>query len=117
MTTVVRDSGDRKRTQEWLASFNECLLTFGPDPRSNISSLTAFCGDLLVASSAFYVHFGEQKETWGRWNPPENWDPGELSEGQLLYESAHRGMLEPAVIRDLSRSEFAHTDPSVLRHN
>ena len=117
MTAAVRDVSDRKRTQEWLASFNECLLTFGPDPRSNINSLTALCGDLLVASSAFYVHFGEQNEAWGCWNPPENWDPGELSEGQLLFESAQRGALEPAVIRDLSRSEFAQTDPSVQRYN
>ena len=117
MTAVVRDVNDRKHTQEWLASFNECLLTFGPDPRSNINSLTALCGDALVASSAFYVHFGEQNEAWGCWNPPENWDPGELSEGQLLFESAQRGALEPAVIRDLSRSEFAQTDPSVQRYN
>ncbi|MGZ4847761.1 MAG: PAS domain S-box protein, partial [Halobacteriota archaeon] len=71
----------------------------------------------MAASSAFYVHFGEQNEAWGCWNPPENWDPGELSEGQLLFESAQRGALEPAVIRDLSRSEFAQTDPSVQRYN
>jgi PAS domain S-box-containing protein len=41
VTAVVHDISDRKRTQERLASFNECLLKFGPYPISNISSLTA----------------------------------------------------------------------------
>ena len=116
-TSFVHDISDRKRTQERLASFNECLLKFGPDPIRNISSLTALCGDLLEASSAFYVHFGEQNEAWGRWNAPEGWGLGEFSDGQLLFESAQRSALEPAVIRDLSRSEFAQTDPSVQRYN
>ncbi len=116
-TAVVRDISDRKRTQERLASFNECLLKFGSDPISNISSLTALCGDLLEASSAFYVHFGEQNEAWGRWNAPEGWGLGEVSDGQLLFESAQRSALEPAVIQDLSRSAFAQTDPSVQRYN
>jgi PAS domain S-box-containing protein len=117
MTAVVRDVSDRKRTQERLASFTECLLNFGPDPRSNISSLTAFSGHVLAASSAFYVHFGEQDKAWGRWRAPEDWDPEEFSVRQLLFESAHQGTLEPAVIRDLSQSEYAQTDPSVRRYN
>jgi PAS domain S-box-containing protein len=91
-----------------------CVLAFGDDAAANVSRLTALAGDVLGATAAAYsVRAGDKLRSCARWNaPPELPDEVDLA-GRLCVSVLDGGTDELIVLRDLQRSAWAESDPSV----
>ena len=71
-----RDITERKQADDRLTKLNDCFLRFGRDGNENINRLTALCGELLGAQSAFYRRLDSGTlYTVGAWNPPAGHPP------------------------------------------
>jgi PAS domain S-box-containing protein len=108
---------ERKRTERRLAEINACLVGLGADYDENVNALTALCGRLLNADCAFYNRLlGGRLCALGQWQAPPGFVPENEPEGRLCYDLIQRGDLEPLVVRNLSGSIFARSDPGVFQY-
>lgn len=97
-----------------LTRMNDCFLGFGPNPVENINRLTALCGDLLGATSAFYNRLEHGKLlSWGHWNPPQGMPFEGEATGHVCHDVIRKGSGEVMVLRDLHHTSYATTDPSI----
>lgn len=113
---VVLDITERKKMEERLTKLNECMLSFGPEPLENINRLTALCGKLLNADTAFYTQL-ENDELFvaGSWNAPADFPAGGQAFGcacRRLIESGGKFV----VMRDLHRAPPEQIPPHIAAH-
>jgi len=115
---IVFDVTERKRGEDRLIRVNEALLSLGSDFTDNVNRLTALCGELLGATCALYNRLeGSMLRSAGQWHCPPDYNPVDKAEGHICFDVIRRGRSEASVIRHLSKSDYAATDPYVLKYN
>ncbi|MRR57342.1 MAG: sensor histidine kinase [Deltaproteobacteria bacterium] len=108
---------DRKRLEDRLAKVSETFLGFGADAEENINRLVALCGEQLGAACALYNRLeGEWLDAVGRWNAPPDFIPRDRPDGHICYDLIRDCTDKLRVIRNLSHTPYAETDPNVLRY-
>jgi diguanylate cyclase (GGDEF)-like protein/PAS domain S-box-containing protein len=114
---TLLDITERKRSEERITKINSCFLSLGTDPIENINRLTALCGELLGATCALYNRLdGELLYLLGKWNVPPDFKLKDNPDGHICYDVIRLGTEEIFVIRNLAESEYAKSDPNVLRY-
>lgn len=114
---IVRDIGERKKTQERLEKLNRCFLNFKTDPVENINSLVALCGELLGATCALYNRIDEEMLcTIGRWNTPSDYQAVDKPGGHICYDVISQARSDVLVVRNLPKTIYFQTDPNVMRY-
>jgi PAS domain S-box-containing protein len=109
------DITERKRSELHVAEIYRCFLHFGPDPLANIDRLTALCGELLGGSCALYNRLDDGLMcAWGLWQGPPDYKRVDQPEGHICYDVIRGDRDEIRVIRNLSASAYASSDPNVL---
>lgn len=104
----VRDITRRVQTEERLKKLTETMLSFGPDPINNISSLVALVGELTGAAFAAYNRLQDGLiKTWAGWQLPEDYIRESRPEGRICYDVIKKRSAEPYVVRDLPASVYA----------
>ncbi|MBU0985131.1 MAG: PAS domain S-box protein [candidate division Zixibacteria bacterium] len=102
--------------EEGLQRLSSCFLTFSADPTCNIERLTALCGELLGADYALYNRMVDGTLcTWGKWNPPPEYEPSGDPEGHICYDVIRRNDDEILYVPHLQDSSYVRTDPCVKR--
>lgn len=115
---VVLDLTERKRFEERLAKINECFLHFVPDPNENIERLTILCGDVLGADTVLYNRLEDGKLcAIGQWNVPEDFVAVSDAKGHICSDVIANSSDDIYLVRNLPETEYAKTDPAVLRYN
>jgi len=108
---------DRKRLEDRLAKVSETFLGFGADTEENINRLVALCGEQLGAVCALYNRLdGGWLDAVGRWNAPPDFIPRDRPDGHICYDLIRDCTDKLRVIRNLSHTPYAETDPNVLRY-
>jgi PAS domain S-box-containing protein len=108
----------QRRAERRLARLNRTLLDLGAGFQTDVDALTAACGELLGASYALYNRVeGDTVRTASAWNAPPDLAYQDRGEGRLCADVAARGPAgSPLVVRDLQRTTWAESDPTVRRH-
>lgn len=115
---IVRDITDRKQSEARWVKIHEVFLSFGPEPIENIKKLVTLCGELLRADCALYNKLdGDELHSCGQWNVPQGFAPVDKARGHICYDVIKHGSDEVTVVRDLQNSDYARTDPNVLKYN
>ena len=118
LQAIVRNVSKRKKSEDQLRKFSECLLSFGTDPEQNINFLTALCGEILDASSALYNRLNENVFCpLGKWNVPDDYVAGDSPEGHICHDVVSQGSQEIKVVRNLPETSYYHTDPNIKKYN
>lgn len=114
---LSRDITERKLNLERLEKLNHCLLSLGADHESNISNLTALCGESLGATCALYssVHNGLLCTT-GQWKAPPDYVPEDAPQGHICFDVIRRDE-QFLLVRNLQDTAYAATDPNVARYD
>ncbi len=116
--SIIRDITNRKKTENRLRRLNECFLRFGADPRDNINSLVALCGELLEATTALYNKLeGGLLCSVGQWNTPEDFTSVDNPEGHLCYDLIRAGRDDLMVVRNLPATTYFRSDPNVKAYD
>jgi len=114
LTVFVTDITERNRAEKRLAKINECFFSFVPNPRENINRLVALCGELMEATCALYNRLeGEMLCSWGQWHTPPGYNPVDKPTGHICYDVIKHGGDQVLVLRNLSETLYAQTDPNV----
>ncbi|MCL5022482.1 MAG: PAS domain S-box protein [Nitrospirae bacterium] len=117
LLTLLTDITERKKGEEQLKEINECFLEFVPDPHENIQRLTALCGKLMRATAALYNRLDKGMLcSFGRWNTPPDYNPEDKPEGHICYDVITKGGDRVFVVRNLSKTRYAKTDPNVIKY-
>lgn len=112
---LSRDITERKRDQQRLEKLNHCLLSLGSDYRTNVSKLTALCGELLEATCALYTGLNKGiLFATGQWNTPPDFVPEDNPEGHICYDVVRQNQ-KLLLIRNLQDTIYAVTDPNVMK--
>lgn len=115
--SIVRDITERRRSEDRLAKINKTFLEFGPDAYKNIENLTALCGSILNADCALYNKVEDGIiSVCGRWKAPDDLQSADKAVGHICAEVVKRGGPEVFVVRDLPSTEYARTDPNVIKY-
>jgi len=115
---IIVDITEKKKTEERLKLLNECFLEFGPDPLENIKHLVCLCGKFMGGTCALYNRLEDERLcSWGQWNVPPDYNSADVPEGHICYDVIKDGSDEVVVIRNLSETVYARTDPNVTRYN
>jgi len=113
----VRDITKEKLFQERLTKINECFLEFGADSLDNINRITNLCGQLLGADCALYSRIDKGTIcTIGQWNTPTDFPDKDNAEGHICNDVAKLNKEEAFVVRDLAHSQYAQSDPNVVKY-
>ncbi|TLN07782.1 GHKL domain-containing protein, partial [bacterium] len=77
----------------------------------------ALCGEQLGATCALYNRLDDGwLDSVGRWNTPPDFVPRDRPDGHICYDLIRDSADAVRVIRDLSHTSYADTDPNVLRY-
>ncbi len=100
-----------------LSRINECFLSLGADPVQNIHHYVALCGELLKATCALYNRLDRGLLfSMGQWNIPSDYNPVDKPDGHICYDVIKRGGDKIFVVRNLPATDYARTDPNVVRY-
>ncbi|ABE51858.1 histidine kinase dimerization/phosphoacceptor domain -containing protein [Methanococcoides burtonii] len=112
---LQREIKQRERTEDRIKRMNKCFLNFGADPLENINSLTALFGELMGATCALYNRLDDGiLYSWGQWKTPTDYNPLDEPEGHICYDVIQRADNHLMVVRNLSETAYAQTDPNVI---
>lgn len=113
-----KDITRRRKAEERLSQINECFLNFGPSPEENIQQLTALCGSMLNANCALYNRLQSgMLFSLGMWNVPPDYKPIDHPEGHICSDVIKSLNDDINLIRNLSLTSYASTDPNIARYN
>ncbi|WP_319471991.1 response regulator [uncultured Pseudodesulfovibrio sp.] len=116
MSGIMYDITESRRDEERLARINECVLGFGPEPDTNIASLTELVGDFLGGAAAFYHRIVPQGlERCITWNVLDAEYGDFVDAGHISVDMVAEDEEGLRVFRDLHESVYAVTDPDVTR--
>lgn len=116
-TVIVRDISERKKAQRRIEKLNRCFLRFKADPKENINSVVALCGELLGATCALYNRLEEGMIcSAGKWNTPPGFKAVDKPEGHICYDVLRDRTDQVHIIKDLNKTQYARTDPNVRRY-
>ncbi|MBI4651466.1 HD-GYP domain-containing protein [Candidatus Desantisbacteria bacterium] len=106
---------ENKLIEKNLKMINKCLQGFCEDPLKNINQLTCLCGELMGATCALYNRIDKgMLYSWGQWHTPGDYCPVDKPEGHICYDVIKNKCDDIMVIRNLSDSIYAKTDPNVI---
>ncbi|MDY0387951.1 MAG: PAS domain S-box protein [Methanolobus sp.] len=112
--SLKKEIKQRKLAEERIRKMNDCFLRFGTDPLENINHLTALFGELMGATCALYNRLDEGLlHSWGQWNTATDYNPLDEPEGHLCYDVIRCAEDRLMLVRNLSETEYVHTDPNV----
>jgi PAS domain S-box-containing protein len=118
LQALVRDITARKRHEDRLRRFSECLLSFGSDAHQNINLLTRLCGEILGATSALYNRLqGEMLCSLGQWNTPDGYIPEDQAAGHICYDVITGKGMDVMIVRNLQDTVYFRTDPNVAAYH
>jgi PAS domain S-box-containing protein len=111
------DITEEKRAEERLVKINQCLSSLGIDTDVNIGRIVALCGKLMEGACALYNRLEKGMLcSRGQWNTPLDYNPIDEPEGHICYDVIKHGGTEPLVVRNLSKTKYAETDPNVNQY-
>lgn len=113
-----------------ISRLNDCLLSFTPYPMENVRRLTALCGELLLASHAYYSWLDNGVlYTPGVWQAPSakrrrgpqrgkkrlcpDYNAIDRPEGRIAYEVIQGSSGVLTLIPNLADTPYMQTDPLV----
>ena len=112
MTIGITDHDTR------LLKMSQCFLGFTDDPDANINRLTALCGELLGGTCALYDRLDQGLLcALGQWNTPPDFNPIDRPDGHICYDVITHGDSDLIVVRNLSQTRYADTDPNVRQYS
>lgn len=107
----------RRKAEERMEKLNECFLRFRSNPDWNINCLVALCGELLGADCALYNRLDQGSLcSVGQWNTPPGFNAVDKPEGHICNDVIKRVHDEIVIVRNLSKTLYAKTDPNVNRY-
>lgn len=114
---TLEDITDRTLLEDGLSRINDLLLHLGRDYKENVNLLLALCGELLHADCVLYNRLQEGLlYTIANWNGPSDMKIVDHPEGHLCHDVIRGGDNPLQVVRHLSRSRYAFTDPNVAAY-
>ena len=114
---VCEDITAHKQVELRLQKINECFLTFGSDPQTNINRLTALGGELLGGTCALYSRLeGAFLRSIGQWQTPPDFNAVDQAVGHLCADLIKKGDDHLCTVRHLSNTSYVRTDPNVSRY-
>jgi len=107
----------RKRAEERMTRSNNDLLTPWHGFDENVMRLTALCGELLGATCAIYNRLeGGLLSSIGQWQTPPDYVAKDKPDGHICFDVIKQGGSEVLVVRNLSLTPYAATDPNVTKY-
>jgi PAS domain S-box-containing protein len=110
------DITGRKRQEQQLTRLNDCFLELGVDAEANIKRLVALCGELCQPTCALYNRLQDAHLCSLGWKTPPDFPAQDVAEGHICTDVIRQNSGTPVILRDLSQSPYAHTDPNILRY-
>jgi PAS domain S-box-containing protein len=111
------DITDKKRTEERLNQLVQAFLDYSNEPIANINRLLTLCRESTRADAAFYnVISNGTIRTIASCHAPSSFVGIDHADGHICTEIIRTASTAPVVIRHLPSTEFAQSDPNVLRH-
>ncbi len=114
---LFEDIQKLKRAEQRITRLNACLLDLTEDPRDNVNRLVHLCGELLNAACALYNRLeGDLLCSISRWHTPDDYNPVDKAFGHICTDVIRRASEDVVVLTDLQNSEYARTDPNVVKY-
>ena len=114
---MVRNISKRKKSDDQLKKFSECLLSFGADPIENINMLTSLCGEILGASCSLYNRIqGHLICSLAEWNTPDDYITKSNAQGHICYDVIRNNEKEVVIIENLPDTVYFQIDPNVAKY-
>ena len=106
------------QSRDQLKKLSECFSNFDVNPEDNIKHLVKVCGELMDADCALYSRLEEKSLTSiGMWNVPDGFNPCiKPPEGYICYDLIKKQDVQMFVLRNLSKTHYAKTDPYVIKY-
>lgn len=106
-----------RKNEERMAEINTCLSSLGTDYEANVDQLTRLCGSLLGATCALYNRIEEGMLcSLGQWQAPPGFNPKDTPQGHICFDVIQSGSKEALVVRNLSETAYAASDPNVSEY-
>ena len=116
LQAMVRNISKRKKADNQLRKFSECLLSFGEDPQQNIKLLTGLCGEILNASFTVYHRLSEGKlSTLSTWNIAEEDIPRTNFRNDICCDVITQKEKDVFLLNDLPSTKYYQSDPNVKK--
>lgn len=118
LQAIVRDISERKKSDEQLRKFSECLLSFTADPLYNINLLTRLCGEILGATCSLYNRLQDGLLcSLGQWNSPEGFIGEDNPDGHICYDVINNNDKEVYSVANLPATPYFVSDSNVAKYN
>ncbi|MDD5255050.1 MAG: PAS domain S-box protein [Candidatus Omnitrophica bacterium] len=115
---LIQDITERKEMEKRLERINSGFIKLGADPAKNIESLVALCGEIMGADCAMYNRTENGRLlSVSRWKFPDDFKPKDTIEGTLCNEAVKHGQSDMVVLRNLSKSAYAKSDPHITKYH
>lgn len=115
LQAVVRNISKRKKSDEQLRKFSECLLSFTANPDHNISLLTVMCGEILGAVCSLYAREKDGAlQISGHWRVPEPCAGMIFGPETTLCEAYHRKSRDIQLLRHSREMPCMAQDPIAI---
>ena len=114
LSTIPEKQKQLKEEYDFLARFNDVLVSLGTEPDANIQQLTSLCGELLHGTCALYSRLeGDNLNSIGQWQTPADYQQISLAEGRVCHDVINSDNDNVWYIKDLQQTSYIKTDNSV----
>ena len=113
---TVRDVTDQKGFAI-IDNLNEPPTGPDPDPDKSFEKIVRAAGTVLHADFAVYQKMsGDFLNCAAGWNAPSDFMAMRKKEGTICYDIIKMDKPRPTVIQNLDKTDFAETDPTIMRN-